>query len=116
MNKSPVVGNPALLRMLNRAALLSLLFCLCTSILYAAGLHQEFADQTQLQIIQCGVWGGMGLLVLSLYRFFAGLWFCLRCRRPVPMASSLGFLVLGALGALLALGGSFITAIAGGNA
>jgi low temperature requirement protein LtrA len=115
MNKSPAAGNPVLLRLLNRAAFLSLVFCLCTSILYAAGIRQEFTDHTQLLIVQCGVLGGMGLLILSLYRFFAGLWFCLRQGRPLLIASSLGFLVLGALGALLALGGSFIAAIAGGN-
>jgi hypothetical protein len=116
MNKSPPNRNPALLRLLNRAAFLSLLFCLFAAILYAAGVRQEFTDRTQLLIVQCGIFGGMGLLILSLYRFFAGLWFCLRLGRPLLIASSLAFLVLGALGALLALGGSFIAAIAGGNA
>jgi hypothetical protein len=106
--------NPVLLSLLNRAVFLFFFFCLLAAILYAAGIRQEFTDHTQLLIIQCVVLGGMGLLILSLYRFFAGLWFCLRCRRPLLIASSLGFLIPGALGALLALGGSFITAIAEG--
>jgi hypothetical protein len=116
MNKSPLNRTPALLRLLSRAVFLSLVFCLLAVILYAAGVRQEFTDHTQILIVRCGVWGGMGLLILSLYRFFAGIWFCLRHGRPLLIASSLAFLALGALGALLAVGGSFIAAIVGGNA
>jgi hypothetical protein len=91
------------------------LFCLLTLFIYAAGMRQEFTDHTQLVVIQCAVYGGVALVILSLYRFFAGLWFCMRCRRPLLLVSSLGFLVLGALGALMAAALTFIAAVAGGN-
>jgi low temperature requirement protein LtrA len=126
MNKSPAEKSPAderlgrpsvpvLLRLLNKASLLASLFCLLTLILYAAGIRQDFADSTQLAVIQCAVYGGVALLILSLYRFFAGLWFSMRCRRPLLLAKSLGFLALGALGALVAAALSFMAAVAGGN-
>jgi hypothetical protein len=78
-------------------------------------MRQEFTDHTQLVVIQCAVYGGIALVILSLYRFFAGLWFCMRCRRPLLLVSSLGFLFLGALGALMAAALTFIAAAAGGN-
>jgi hypothetical protein len=61
------------------------------------------------------VYGGIALLILSLYRFAAGLWFGLRRRRPLILLASLAFLLLGALGALVAAAGTFIAALAGGN-
>jgi hypothetical protein len=126
MNKSPGDEHPAggrprgyprpvLLDLLNRASLVSFLFCLLTLSVYAAGTRQEFADHTQLMIIRCAVYGGIALVILSLYRFFAGLWFCMRWRRPLFLAGSLGFLFLGALGALMAAALAFIAAAAGGN-
>jgi hypothetical protein len=92
------------------------LFCLLTLLLYAAGVRQEFTDRTLLAVIQGAVYGGIILLILSLYRFFAGLWFGVRCRRPLFFATSLGFLALGAVGAVVAAAGTFIAALAGGNA
>jgi hypothetical protein len=106
---------PALLWLLNRAAFLSFLFCLLTLFLYAAGTRQKFTDHTQLAVIQWVVYGGIALVILSLYRFFVGLWLGMRWRRPLLLATSLGFLILGALGALVAAAGTFIAALAGGN-
>ncbi|MDR3247219.1 MAG: hypothetical protein LBT39_00405 [Treponema sp.] len=116
MNKSPPAKNPVLLGLLNKASLLSVLFCLAALFLYGAGIRQEFTDHTQLMVIQSTVYGGIALLILCLYRFIAGLWYGVRCRRPFLFATSLGFLILGALGALIAAAGTFIAAAAGGNA
>jgi hypothetical protein len=115
MNKSPTGKNPALLGLLNRASLSAFLFCLLALVLYAAGVRQDFTDHTLLTIIQSIVYGGIGLVILSLYRFIVGIWFCFYCRRPFLLATSLGFLALGALGALAAVAGTFIAAAAGGN-
>ncbi|MDR1972415.1 MAG: hypothetical protein LBQ46_10905 [Treponema sp.] len=114
MNKSPR-AKPVLLGLLSLAALLALVFCLLALFLYAAGIRQEFTGPSLLAILQWAVYGGIVLTILSLYRFFAGLWFSLRCRRPLLLAASAGFLLLGALGALVAVAGTFIAALAGGN-
>jgi hypothetical protein len=116
MNKSPPVKNPVLLGLLNKASLLSVLFCLAALFLYGAGIRQEFTDHTQLMVVQSTVYGGIALGILCLYRFAVGIWYCLRCRRPLLLATSIGFLILGALGALVAAAGTFIAAAAGGNA
>jgi hypothetical protein len=112
MNKSP---GPVLLDLLNRASLLSFLFCLLTLLLYVLGLRQGFTEPNLLIILQLAVYSGIILTILSVYRFFAGLWFGLRRRRPLLLLVSLGFLVLGALGALVAAAGTFIAALAGGT-
>jgi hypothetical protein len=61
------------------------------------------------------VYGGIALAILALYRFAAGLWFSLRRRQPLSLLLSLAFLLLGALGALIAAAGTFIAALAEGN-
>jgi hypothetical protein len=61
------------------------------------------------------IYGGIALVILSLYRFAAGLWFGLLRRRPLFLLGALVFLFLGALGALVAAAGTFIAALAGGN-
>jgi hypothetical protein len=112
MNKS---SRPLLLALLNKALILASLFCLLTLFLYIAGLRQEFTGPSLLALVQSAVYGGIILAVLSVYRFAAGIWFCLRRRRPLFLLPSLGFLILGAVGAAVAAAGTFITALAGGN-
>jgi hypothetical protein len=125
MNKSPRGKNrggagrgavrPILLTLLGGAVLLSFLFCVAVLILYALALRREGEDAGLSALIQWGVYGGIALGILSLYRFFAGLWFGFRCRRPLFFLSSLGFLILGVLGALMAAALSFVRSLAGGN-
>jgi hypothetical protein len=113
MNKS---SGPVLLGLLNRAVLLALLFCLLCLLLYGLGLWRGFTSPNLLIILRLAVYGGIFLTALSAYRFVAGLWFCLRRRRPLLLLISLGFLALGALGAAVAAAGTFIAALAGGSA
>ncbi|MDR1444553.1 MAG: hypothetical protein LBI94_06705 [Treponema sp.] len=126
MNKSPVKKNrfgekpdkargPLLLALLNGASLLSFLFCAAALFLYAAAVRGEYDDAVLFAAIRRGVYGGVALGILSLYRFFAGLWFCIRCRRPLLLISSLGFLLLGILGGLMAAALSLIGSLTGGN-
>ncbi|MDR0669622.1 MAG: hypothetical protein LBF95_06030 [Treponema sp.] len=126
MNKSPAEksqtgekpGNKPgpLLLLLNGAVLLCFLFCAVVLILYALAARREEGDAVLLAHIQWAVYGGIALGILSLYRFFAGLWFSLRCRRPLLLVSSLGFLILGILGAIIAITLTLIRSLAGGNA
>jgi hypothetical protein len=109
-------SGPLLLTLLNKTSVLAFLFCLLTVFLYAAGLRQGFTGSNLLTLVQSAVYGGIILALLSIYCFAAGIWFSLRLRRPRFLLLSLGFLVLGALGALTAMAGTFITALAGGNA
>ncbi|MDR0401098.1 MAG: hypothetical protein LBH51_09170 [Treponema sp.] len=113
---NPKDSDPLLLGLLNKAALLAFLFCFLAVVLYFAGLKQGFTGPNLLAIIQAAVYGGIALAIFSLYRFAAGCWFGLRRRRPLYWIPALGFLVLGVLGALVAAAGTFIAALAGGNA
>jgi hypothetical protein len=106
---------PLLLVLLNWSSLVSLLFCLLNIFLYGLGLIRDFSGPSLLAFVRMAVYGGIVLAILSLYRFAAGLWFSLRLRRPLSLLISLGFLFLGALGALLAAAGTFIAALAEGN-
>ncbi|MDR2176648.1 MAG: hypothetical protein LBP20_01235 [Treponema sp.] len=126
MNKSPAgtgrdrerpdkTSCPLLLVLLNGAVLLSFLFCLVILILYALAVRREEGDSALFNLIQWAVYGGIVLVILSLYRFFAGVWFCLRRRRLPFLLSSLGFLILGALGAFMAAALTLIRSLAGGN-
>ncbi|MDR2135656.1 MAG: hypothetical protein LBO76_03480 [Treponema sp.] len=127
MNKSPAgtgrgrekpggTPGPLLLALLNGAVLLSFLFCAAALALYALAVRREEDDTALLGLIQWAVYGGVALAILSLYRFFAGLWFCLRRRRPLFLVGSLGFLALGALGLFMATALALIRSLAGGNA
>ncbi|MDR2375328.1 MAG: hypothetical protein LBD96_02700 [Treponema sp.] len=125
MNKSPAEKSRTgerpgkkpgpLLLLLNGAVLLCFLFCAVTLILYTLAARREDEDTVLLTLIQWTVYGGVALAILSLYRFFAGLWFSLRCRRPLLLVSSLGFLILGLLGAIIATALTLIRSLAGGN-
>jgi hypothetical protein len=124
MNKSPAGKSRAgerpgkknaLLILLDGAVLLSFLFCVVILILYALAVRREYGDSILFAYIQWAVYGGIALVILSLYRFFAGLWFCLRCRRPLLLVSSLGFLIFGVLGALMASILTLVRSLAGGN-
>jgi hypothetical protein len=126
MNKSPAEKSPAgerpgktpgpvLLTLLNGAVLLAFLFCAVILILYALAVRRADDDSTLFALIQWAVYGGVILVILSLYRFFTGLWYCLRCRRPLLLVSSLGFLILGVLGGFMASALTLIRSLAGGN-
>jgi hypothetical protein len=108
-------SGPLLLALLNKTSILAFLFCLSALFLYAAGLKQDFTGPTLLAVVRSAVYGGIILALLSIYCFVAGIWFSLRLRRPRFLLPALGFLVLGALGALTAAAGTFIAALAGGN-
>jgi hypothetical protein len=84
-------------------------------VLYALALGRGFTGPGLLRLVHLAVYGGIALAILSLYRFAAGLWFSLRRRRPLFLLGGLGFLFLGALGALVAAAGTFIAALAEGN-
>jgi hypothetical protein len=86
-----------------------------TLFLYAAAIGGEHDDAVIPAVIRRAVYGGIVLGILSLYRFFAGLWFFIRCRRPLLLISSLGFLLLGVLGGLMAAALSLIGSLTGGN-
>jgi hypothetical protein len=101
--------------LLNGAVLLALLFCAARLILYILALRRGDEDPALLSHIQWAVYGGVALGILSLYRFFAGLWFSLRRRRPLLLLSSFGFLALGVLGTLMASILSFLRSLAGGT-
>ncbi|MDR0730783.1 MAG: hypothetical protein LBF63_03880 [Treponema sp.] len=126
MNKSPAEksrtgerpGNKPgpLLLLLNGAVLLCFLSCAVLLILYTLAARREDGDTVLLDLIRWAVYGGVALCILSLYRFFAGLWFSLRCRRPLLLVSSLGFLILAILGAVMAAALTLIRSLAGGNA
>jgi hypothetical protein len=106
---------PLLLALLNGAALLSFLFCVAALFLYHAAVVGEHDDTVLPAVIRRAVYGGIVLAILSLYRFFAGLWFCIRRGRPRLLISSLGFLLLGILGGLMAAALSLIGSLTGGN-
>jgi hypothetical protein len=106
---------PLLLALLNGATLLSFLFCFAAFFLYYAAIGGEHDDTVLPGVIRRAVYGGIVLGILSLYRFAAGLWFCIRCRRPRLLISSLGFLLLGILGGLMAAALSLIGSLTGGN-
>jgi hypothetical protein len=124
MNKSPArkaspgeekIRTPPLLTLLNGASLLSFLFCVAALFLYAAAVRGEHDDAALPAVIRRAVYGGIVLGILSFYRFFAGLWFCIRHHRPLLLISSLGFLLLGILGGFMAAALSLIGSLAGGN-
>jgi multisubunit Na+/H+ antiporter MnhB subunit len=125
MNKSPReksrtgpgrgAGRPILLTLLSGAVVLSFLFCALVLVLYILALREEGEDSGPYALIQWAVYGGVALGILSLYRFFAGLWFGFRRRRPLSFLSSLGFLILGILGVLMAAALSFVRSLAGGT-
>ncbi|GHV61168.1 hypothetical protein AGMMS49587_04600 [Spirochaetia bacterium] len=117
MNISPQGKKPIVLTLLKGAALFPFGVCLLSVFLYIAGTRQEFMDSTQLLLIHGAMLSGLLSAVLSFYGIIADLVYLIS-RRPsrlVYLWGIAGYLCLGLTGGLIAVLGTLLTAIAGGN-
>jgi O-antigen ligase len=83
--------------------------------LYAVGTGQGFRDSTQLSLLGLTTVLGVLLVVASVYGIIMDGCFLIRRKRVRFLLGALGYLFLGFLGTVAALGAALIMVIAGGN-
>jgi hypothetical protein len=84
-------------------------------ILYVAGAYRGASDDSQLALVRFCLVSSLLLIISSFYGLALDLFCTIRRRRAVYLAGALGYVVLMALGAVLALGAAFIIGAVGGN-
>jgi hypothetical protein len=107
---------PVILTLIDKALALSFGCCFLAVFLYAAGTRQGITDRTQLLAIRAGVIAGLFLAGFSLYGIAARIWFLVRRRSPVYLGGLMVCLISAVFGAAVAVAGTFIVTMAGGNA
>ena len=88
---------------------------LITVILYIAGSYQKISDDTLLTLVRICLILSLLLIISSVYGIILDLFYIVRKRQPVLLFGIAGYIMIIALGTLLALGAAFIVGATGGN-
>jgi hypothetical protein len=115
MTTSRKEKKPAILTLIDKALVFSFGCCFLAVFLYIAGTWQGITDRTQLLAIRCGLIAGLFLAGFSLYGITARLWFLIRRRSPAYLGGLAVCLVAAAFGSAVAVAGTLIVTVVGGN-
>ena len=92
-----------------------LAFDLVVVLLYVAGSYQKASDSSQLSLVRICLILSMLMIISSLYGIILDIYYMFRRRRPAYLTGIAGYILVIALGTLLALGAAFIIGAVGGN-
>jgi hypothetical protein len=84
-------------------------------ILYVAGSYRQVSDTAQLALVRFGLIVSLLLVISSMYGFVLDIFYAIHRKSLNYVAGALGYVLVMAIGALIALSLAFIISAAGGN-
>lgn len=84
-------------------------------ILYVVGSYQKAPDSSQIALVRVCLVLSLLMIVSSFYGIILDIYYMASRRRKAYLLGALGYVIVIALGAMLALGAAFILGAVGGN-
>ena len=84
-------------------------------VLYVIGSYQKASDDAQLALVRICLILSLLLIISSVYGLVLDVYYIIRRHQPFYLLGIIGYILLIALGAILALAAAFIIGAVGGN-
>ena len=114
-NKTWKTAKPLLGKLVKWTAWAVLALILTVAVLYTVGSYRKASDDSQLALVRISLVLSLLLIISSIYGIILDLFYAVRRRRLRYLTGVLGYILVAAFGALIALGSAFIIGAVGGN-
>ena len=110
-----ITAKPLLAKLVKWTVWFILALDILAAVLYIIGSYQKAPDESQITLVRTCLILSMLMIISSVYGIILDLFYLITKRKPAYLAGILGYILIIALGAVLALGAAFIIGAVKGN-